>query len=142
MNGQSDSVSESDIEDVLTLIDLYLERIMTEQGMPGLALAITDREQLLATRNYGYADLGALTPVADDTLFQHGSIGKSFTAICLLQLAAEGAVDLHAPVTTYLPWFAVGSAHPPITIHHLLSHTGGIIEGTDFALDSWYEVWA
>jgi len=142
VNGQSDSVSESDIEDVLTLIDLYLERIMTEQGMPGLALAITDREQLLATRNYGYADLGALTPVADDTLFQHGSIGKSFTAICLLQLAAEGAVDLHAPVTTYLPWFAVGSAHPPITIHHLLSHTGGIIEGTDFALDSWYEVWA
>ena len=130
------------MEDALARIDDYVERLMPERIMPGLALAITDRDGLIAARTYGYADLGALTPVDDETLFEHGSIGKSFTAICLLQLAAEGVVDLHAPVTTYLPWFAVGSEHAPITVHHLLSHTAGIIEGTDFALDSWYEVWA
>ena len=87
---------------------------------PGLALAITDCDGLLATRTYGYADLGTLTPVDDETLFESGSIGKSFTAVCLLQLAEEGVIDLHAPVTAYLPWFAVRSRHAPITIHHLL----------------------
>lgn len=61
-----------------------------ERGIPGLALAITDRHGLLAKRNYGYADMGALTPVDDETLFEFGSIGKSFNAICLLQLAEEG----------------------------------------------------
>ena len=130
------------LEEALARIDEYVARIMPGRIMPGLALAITDREGLIAARSYGYADLGSLTAVDDETLFEHGSIGKSFTAICLLQLAAEGVVDLHAPVTTYLPWFAVRSAHAPITVHHLLSHTAGIIEGTDFALDSWYEVWA
>ena len=68
--------------------------------------------------------------------------GKPFTAVCLLQLAEEGVIDLHAPVTTYLPWFAVRSQHAPITIHHLLSHTAGIIEGTDFPVDARFEVWA
>jgi CubicO group peptidase (beta-lactamase class C family) len=130
------------LDEVLSLIDQYVERLMQEQGMPGLALAITDREGLLGTRNYGFADLGAQTAVDDDTLFEIGSIGKSFTAICLLQLAEEGIVDLDAPVTNYLPWFAVRSQYAPITIHHLLTHTAGIIDGSDFPLDPRFEVWA
>ena len=88
-------------------IDHYIVASMREQATPGLALAITDRERVLAVRSYGYANLDARAPVTDDTLFQFGSIGKSFTAICFLQLAEEGKVDLHAPVTDYLPWFSV-----------------------------------
>ena len=128
--------------DALAAIDRYVECLMPERGMPGVALAITDRDGLLATRDYGYADLGALTPVDGETLFEYGSIGKSFTAICLLQLAEEGVVDLHAPAADYLPWFAVGATHAPIAIHHLLTHTAGLIEGSDLAVDSRYEVWA
>ncbi|MGH2616599.1 MAG: serine hydrolase domain-containing protein [Thermomicrobiales bacterium] len=126
----------------LTLIDHYVERAMPELGAPGFALAVTGRDGPLPTRTYGYADLGALTPVDDETLFESGSIGKTFTAVCVLQLAEEGIIDLHAPVTAYLPWFAVRSQHAPITIHHLLSHTAGIIEGTEFPLDARFEVWA
>src|SRR5215212_8873208 len=107
------------LKDALSRIDQSIERLMPERGIPGLALAITDRDRLLAGRNYGYADVAALTSVDDRTLFEFGSIGKSFTAICLLQLAEEGAIDLDAPVTTYLPWFAVRSQSAPITIHHV-----------------------
>ena len=128
--------------DALDAVDRYVQTIMPERGMPGLALAVTDRDGLLATRTYGYADLGALTLVDDDTFFEFGSIGKSFTAICLVQLAAEGILDLHDPVTDHLPWFAVRPGHAPITIHHLLTHTAGIIQGSDFPLDARYEVWA
>jgi D-alanyl-D-alanine carboxypeptidase len=130
------------LTEALAHIDRVVEASMAAQATPGLALAITDRERVLARRNYGYADLAALEPIDDDTLFEFGSIGKSFTAICLLQLAEEGLLDLHAPVTTYLPWFAVRSAYEPITIHHLLTHTAGLIQGSDFALDQRYEVWA
>src|SRR5215217_5450694 len=130
------------LADALSVIDQSIERLMPERGIPGLAVAITDRDRLLAGRNYGYADVAALTPVDDETLFEFGSIGKSFTAICLLQLAEEGAIDLDAPVTTYLPWFAIRSQYAPITIHHLLTHTAGIIGGSDFPLDPRFEVWA
>jgi D-alanyl-D-alanine carboxypeptidase len=75
-------------------------------------------------------------------MFEFGSIGKSFTAICYLQLAEEGRVDLHAPFTEYLPWYSVQSVYEPITIHHLLTHTAGIIGGTDFTPGQEYEVWS
>jgi CubicO group peptidase (beta-lactamase class C family) len=130
------------LADALSLMDRAIERLMPERGIPGLALVITDRDGLLARQNYGYADLAALNPVDDETLFEFGSIGKSFTAICLLQLEEEGIIDLDAPVTNYLPWFAVRSSHAPISIHHLLTHTAGIIGGSDFSLDPRFEVWA
>ena len=132
----------SSLEAALAHIDAFLAASPSVQIAPGLALAITDRERLLAVRNVGFANLDAQLPVSDDTLFEFGSIGKSFTAICLLQLAEEGIVDLHAPVTAYLPWFAVRSQYEPITLHHLLSHTSGLISGSDASPDGRYEVWA
>ncbi len=59
-----------------------------------------------------------------------------------MQEREAGRLDLDAPVTRYLPWFAVRTGHGPITLHHLLSHTGGIIRGTDFSPDARFEVWA
>ncbi|OKH35741.1 hypothetical protein NIES2119_19800 [[Phormidium ambiguum] IAM M-71] len=89
---------------------------------------------------YGKADIAADIPVTPETLFPIASISKSFTSIALLQLYEAGQLDLHAPVTQYLPWFGVKSIYEPITIHHLLSHTAGIITGRDFTPNSYYEV--
>ena len=123
-------------------IDRQIRGWMAPRVTPGVALAITDRDGLLAARSFGYADLAARTPVTPETWFQHGSIGKSFSAIVALQLAEEGILDLQSPVTRYLPWFAVGGGHEPITLHHLLTHTSGLPAGTDFSPDQRYEIWA
>lgn len=136
------NLREALIEPVLAHIDRFVESSMNAQAIPGIALAITGRDGLLATRNYGFANLEAGIPVSDETLFESGSIGKTFTAVLTLQLAEEGVIDLHAPVTDYLPWFAVRSRFEPITIHHLLSHTSGLIGGSDFSPGQRYEVWA
>jgi D-alanyl-D-alanine carboxypeptidase len=123
-------------------IDQLIGELMARDGVPGAALAVTDLNGVLFTREYGYADQGAKIPVEPATRFEFGSIGKTFTSVCMMQLVDEGKVDLHAPVTTYLPWFAVQSDYPPITPHDLLSHTSGLIYGTEFALDAPYEVYA
>jgi CubicO group peptidase (beta-lactamase class C family) len=133
---------EAKLATALDQIDDVVADSMRARATPGIALAITDRERLLATRTYGFANLEAKTPVTNETLFEFGSIGKSFTAICILQLMEEGVLDLHAPVTTYLPWFSVRSAYDPITIHHLLTHTSGLICGSDFTPDQRFEVWS
>src|SRR5690348_5862653 len=93
------------MQPVLDHIDGQIRAWMAPRVTPGIALAITDRDGLLATRSYGYADLAAGVPVTPETWFQHGSIGKSFSAIVTLQLVEEGVLDLHASVTRYLPWF-------------------------------------
>ncbi len=132
----------TDLEAVFQQIDTYVAQMMQAGQAPGLALALTDRNGLLRVASYGYADSAVRTPVTPETLFEIGSIGKSFTSIVLLQEHAAGRIDLHAPVTTYLPWFQVQSEYAPITLHHLMTHTAGIILGSDFAPSSRYEVWA
>ena len=115
---------------------------MAREGTPGLSIVATDREKTLWAKGYGFADIAAQQRVTPDTLFEFGSIGKSFTALLLLRMQERGLVDLKAPVVDYLPWFAVKSTYEPITIEHLLSHTSGIISGTDFAAEGRYEAWA
>lgn len=131
-----------DVTALMEHVDAFAADWMAAEHMVAVQLAVTDRDGLLARRAYGYADLAAREPLTDDHLFEFGSIGKSFTAILCLQLVDEGVLDLHVPVTTYLPWFFVPSRHEPITIHHLLTHTAGIIAGSDFSPDPRYEVWA
>ncbi len=120
----------------------FIAALMESQALPGMAVALTDRESTLHISTYGYANSAARTPIRPDTLFQTGSIGKSFTGIALLQEYEAGRLDLHAPITEYLPWFEVPSPYPPITIHHLLTHTAGITSGSDFSPDSRTQVWA
>lgn len=124
----------------------YLSRLaetaMAEMGLPGLALAITNRERLLHTAAYGVADLASQTPVTATTAFEIGSLGKPFTVIPLLQLYDAGEVELQAPVSRYLPWFRIESNFPEITLHHVLNHTAGLPRGTDVGPHGLYEAWA
>ncbi len=123
-------------------IDAAVRRSMAEHRTPGLALAVTSRDRLLFHRSYGFADLKLRAPVTPETLFQIGSISKSFTAVALLQLADAERFDPHRPVTSYLPWFSVRSDHGPITAHHLLSHTAGIPANRDAITSSRFMAWA
>ncbi len=132
----------SKLQEAYSCLDRHIEQRMHAFRTPGMAVALTDRGKLLRVSTYGVTDLEAQTPVAPDTLFEIGSIGKSFTAIAVLQAYQAGLLDLHAPITDYLPWFRVQSQYEPITIHHLLTHSAGIIGGTDFSPDPRSEVWA
>ncbi len=126
----------------LAAIDAAVERAMADGRTPGLALAVVGHDGPLAVGTYGFADLAARIPVAPEHLFEIGSIGKMFTAIAILQLAEEGRLDLHRPVAAYLPWFDVPSVGDagPIAIHHLLSHTAGIVSGVDATPEAAFQV--
>ena len=130
------------IERAFEEIDRYVQRRMSEVNMPGMALAVTDREKLLRIASFGYADLAAGKPIQPGTMFEIGSIGKSFTNVALMQLRDEGQLDLQAPVSRYLPWFEAQPEYEPITTHHLMTHTAGLVSGTDIAPHGLYESWA
>ena len=123
-------------------IDRFLKLQLKEKNIPGMAVAITDREKTLKVFTYGYADIAARTAITLDTLFEVASIGKSFTSIALLQLQEEGKLWLNKPVKEYLPWFQVKSKFPPITVQHLMGHTAGIVRGSELAPHGLYDSWA
>jgi CubicO group peptidase (beta-lactamase class C family) len=129
---------------VVAAIDAAARTQLERTRQPGLTLGVTDRDETLAVRTYGFAELASQEPVRPETLFEIGSIGKSFTAMLILQLVDEGKIDLHAPVDRYLPWFRVGQpgGDSPITIAHLLSHTAGIVAGIDGTPEATFQVWS
>ena len=132
----------TNFEEAFNRLDQFIEQKIKVTNVPGMAVAVTDREKLLRVSTYGFADVAAQTRVTPEMLFEIGSIGKSFTSIALLQLREAGRLDLHEPVTRYLPWFEVQSEYEPITPHHLMSHTAGITMGSEFPGEARYEVWA
>ena len=115
-------------------LDAFAGRVLELGTAPALAVAITHAESTIVRRTYGSAQPDALWPIA--------SIGKSFTAVVALQLVEEGALDLDAPLAQYVPWLDIGSDAAPITLHHLLTHTAGVIESSDIAPASTYDVLA
>lgn len=129
------------LEAAIKRLDRYIRVRMQAANTLGMAIAF-DRKELLHLAAYGLADLAAHAPVREDTLFEIGSISESFTSVVLMQLREEGIVDLHRPVVHYLPWFKVQSNYGPITLHHLMSHSVGIIGGMEFTGEARYEVWA
>ena len=123
-------------------IDVYVDRLMTWHGTPGMAVAVTSRDRLLRARYAGHADVKSRRPVTRETLYQIGSITKSFTAIALLQQKEKGRFDPMKPVTAWLPWFSVKTTFAPITSHHLLMHTAGIPGNRDDMTHGPYQAWA
>jgi len=121
------------------LIDSYVALQMKAEQVPGLVLAITDRNRLLRVSTYGYANVEAKVPATRDTLFEIGSISKSFTAIALLQLREQGNFDPRQPVTRYLPWFSIHTKYRPITGHDIMTHTAGLPRDRDDVPSSLYQ---
>ncbi len=129
-------------EAVISSLHDFVRACLEETGVPGLALALTDRTELTHAATFGWANMDARLPVTTETLFEIGSIGKTFTSVLVQQLREDGRLHLHVPVTDHIPWFQVRSRFGPITLHHLLSHTAGIIRGADITSDSLFDVWA
>lgn len=120
----------------------YLQCWRDRAPAAGLAIGVTDRRRTLYTAGLGDANREVGRPVRADTTFQIGSIGKSLTALALMQLVESGRLDLDAPLSTHIPWFAMPSRYGPIALRHVLSHTAGLPAGTDFTPAARYEGYA
>lgn len=74
---------------------------------------------------YGLADRAKKIPNTLDTRFRLGSMNKMFTAVAIMQLVQAGKIDLQKPFGTYLPEYPNKELAAKVTIHQLLTHTGG-----------------
>ena len=123
------------VQPVFTRLDEFITRHMRETGAPGMTLALANRDGLIRVSTYGYADMKAGSRVVPETMFEIGSISKSFVALTLLQLRDEGKLDLNKPIVEYLPWLKINSKFAAITTHHILTHSAGL-PGAPLLLDA------
>jgi CubicO group peptidase (beta-lactamase class C family) len=103
-----------------------IKEMMAELHIPGVAVGVTYREQTF-TAGLGITNIDHPLDVDDRTLFQIGSITKTFVGTVAMQLIERGELDLDAPIRAYLPDFAVydEEASDMVTVRHLFTHTAG-----------------
>jgi CubicO group peptidase (beta-lactamase class C family) len=102
-------------------------------AVPGASLLVLRNGKPVVRRSYGLADLEQHTPASPATNYRLASVTKQFTAAAVLLLAEAGGLQLDDPVRKWLP--ELPEAAQPVTIRHLLSHTGGLVDYEDFVAD-------
>src|SRR5215208_4986539 len=83
------------VQPLFVRLDEYIARHMRETGAPGMMLALANRDGLIRVSTYGFADTKAKARVVPETMFEIGSVSKSFVGLVCLQLSEEGKLDLH-----------------------------------------------
>jgi CubicO group peptidase (beta-lactamase class C family) len=116
-------------EDAASKIDKILSDQTERETFTGAVLVARNNEILLS-QGYGWADRDKQIPNTPQTKYRLGSITKEFTATAILMLQAQDKLKVQDPICRYIP--ECPPACQDITIHHLLTHTSGIPDLTEF----------
>jgi CubicO group peptidase (beta-lactamase class C family) len=108
--------------------DAVMLPLMSTDNVPGAALAMVKDGNIVLEKGYGFRDLATQAPVTTATLFNIGSISKSFTALGIAQLVDRHQAELDVPVIRYLPDLRLNDpqAAQAMTLRQLLSHSSGL----------------
>lgn len=112
----------------LAVIDQLVQEGLDQEKMPGAVVVIGRRAGVVFRKAYGFRETQPeRVPMTLDTVFDLASLTKPIaTATSVMLLIQQGKIDPGATVATYLPDFAA-NGKDTITVHHLLTHTGGLI---------------
>lgn len=116
--------------------DSWLEEEMEAWKIPGVAVAVVYKGEVVLCKGYGFRDVEKQLPVTPETLFAIGSCTKAFVTFAIALLVQEGKLNWDTPVRHYLPTFKLYDlvATEQATPRDITSHKTGLPRH-DFA---WY----
>ena len=107
-------------------IDHLVNSVMTNRQIPGVAVGVYSRGQVLLAKGYGMSNVELSVPVKPESVFQSGSVGKQFVSAAIMILVEQGKINLDDSIVKYFP--NAPETWKPILIKNLLSHTSGLAE--------------
>ncbi len=121
------------------IVDAIIQKYVRDTSAPSMAVGIVHGDELVYASAVGLADLSSGRPATVDTLYEIGSVTKTFTATLLAMLVDDGVIQLDDPVAPFLPDDHDISDEPEvgdtITFRQLATHTSGLDrDAPNFAL--------
>ena len=110
--------------DVIVALRAEIERRVATDSFSGTVMVAKNGKSIFSGA-YGLADRDKKIKNELGTQFRIGSMNKMFTAVSVMQLVQAGKLKLNEPVGEYLPDYPNKDLASKVTIHHLLTHTGG-----------------
>lgn len=104
------------------------QRLVVEDGVPGLAITIVHNGRVLSERGFGVTDMQAAQPIDNHTVFRLASLSKAFAGTLAGMLVNQGAFRWDSPVVDYVPWLRLSraGAERELTVADVLSHRVGL----------------
>ncbi|MEN8192179.1 MAG: serine hydrolase domain-containing protein [Bacteroidota bacterium] len=122
-------------------VNRFIEQNFDKWNIPGLAIGVLHNGEM-TTAGYGVTNINHPLPITDETLFQIGSVTKTFVGTAIMRLVELSKLNLDSTIQTYLPEFEVDceTTSANATIRHLLTHTacfvGDIFRSTGLGDDA------
>lgn len=117
-------------------LDLYFRSTIKSDG-PGIAIIVAKpNKDILFAMGYGVEDINTKAPITSKTLFNLGSVSKTFVGFAILKLQEQGKLSIEDPILKYFPNFKDSNLVKDIKIKHLLSHTSGLPDNRPVDKDS------
>lgn len=113
-----------------TRIDLVAEKYIGEK-VPGACVIISEGGNPVFSKGYGFSSIEQASPMnPETTVFEWGSISKTFIWVSVMQLEERGKVNLTEDIRIYLPKDFLKNLcyEEPVTLLHLMNHTAGFEE--------------
>lgn len=120
-------------------LDTAIERIMNENQVVGLSVAVVKKDKIIFSSAYGYKDLVTKTKLSSTDIFRIASISKSFSATSIMQLVEQKKIDLDQDVSELIGFTVRNPKYPEkvITVRLLLSHLSSLNDSEGyFSLDA------
>jgi len=115
--------------EIQTKVDAYVNAAMSVFGFNG-SILVSRNGQAVVSKGFGMANIELAVPNTPQTVFRLGSVTKQFTAMAIMILQERGKLRVSEPACQYLT--ECPAAWQPLTIRHLLTHTAGIPNYTNF----------
>jgi CubicO group peptidase (beta-lactamase class C family) len=115
--------------EIRTKVDEYLNAATAVNGFSGSVL-VAQNGQPVVSKGFGMANIELAVPNTPQTVFRLGSVTKQFTATAIMILQERGRLRIGDPACQYLA--ECPASWKPLTIRHLLTHTSGIPNYTNF----------
>jgi CubicO group peptidase (beta-lactamase class C family) len=116
-------------------IDSIVIAALDEGLTPSYAVGVQIGDDVVVAKGYGLADLENEIPASSETVYRIGSLTKQFTAVSIMQLVELGVLRLDDDLASFIPSCSTGGQ--TVTIHQLLTHTGGFGSYTRQPLFDW-----
>jgi CubicO group peptidase (beta-lactamase class C family) len=113
---------------VIEKLEAYIGGQVSVDGFCGTILVVQSGKRLLS-KGWGLANREHLVPNQIETKFRIGSVSKQFTAAAILLLHEQGKLSINDKLSRFITDYPNGDE---ITIHHLLTHTSGIPNFSNF----------
>ncbi|WP_263101379.1 serine hydrolase [Kitasatospora sp. DSM 101779] len=121
-------LTEQQVSAAVAQIDGYVQNAMAKTGVPGVALAVVYKDEVVHVKGFGVRRLGSPETVDPDTVFQLASLSKPISSTVVSGVVGQKAVKWDDPVAAHDPGFALAdpwvSSH--VTVADLFSHRSGL----------------